>query len=92
MKTETRFPNSAFLFDPTIKQIGVVTDEYAYVHNLISGKVDFRYSNSDAPLPQTPNVNEDKKALETLSQAYYETARYMLSNNKKVNPGKTTTN
>jgi hypothetical protein len=62
------------------------------VHNLISGKVDFRYSNSDAALPQTSNVDEDKKALETLSQAYYETARYMLSNNKKVNPKKTTTN
>ncbi len=92
VKTDTRFPNSAFLFDPTIKQIGVVTDEYAYVHNLISGKVDFRYSNSDAALPKNPNIDEDKKALETLSQAYYETARYMLSNNKKVNPKKTTTN
>ena len=33
-----QFPNTAFLFDPNIKQIGVVTDEYCYVHNLIKRK------------------------------------------------------
>lgn len=87
-QNDIRFKNSAFLFDPNIKQIGIVTDEYSYVHNLISGKVDFRYSNSDAPLPESANVEEDKKALQNLSQAYYETARYMLLNNKKVNAKK----
>jgi hypothetical protein len=36
-------------------------------------------------LPQTSAVAEDRKTLETLSQAYYETSRYLLSHNKKVN-------
>ncbi len=85
LQNNVRFKNSAFLFDPNIKQIGIVTDEYCYAHNLISGKVDFRSAKDDAPLPQSPNIEEDKKALQTLSQAYYETARYMLLNNKKVN-------
>ncbi len=78
-----RFKNAAFVYDYNIKQIGVVTDEYVYVHSLLSGKEDFRSSRNDNPLPQTPNVEEDKKALQSLSTAYYETARYVLLNNKK---------
>jgi phosphoglycerol transferase MdoB-like AlkP superfamily enzyme len=84
VQTNTRFKNSAFIFDPNVKQIGMVTDDYVYVHNLLSGKVDFRSSKNDSLLPQTQKVAEDKKALETLSRAYYETARYMLMNNKKA--------
>ncbi|HEY8659365.1 MAG TPA: sulfatase-like hydrolase/transferase [Hanamia sp.] len=80
-----RFKNAAFLFDPNIKQIGIVTDEYCYVHNLLSGKEDFRSAKNNLPLPKSQMVEEDKKTLQTLSQAYYETARYMLLNNKKVN-------
>jgi hypothetical protein len=83
-----RFKNAAFLFDPNIKQIGIVTDEYCYVHNLLSGKEDFRSAKNNLPLPKSQMVEEDKKTLQTLSQAYYETARYMLLNNKKVNKRK----
>ncbi|MDQ6889992.1 MAG: LTA synthase family protein, partial [Bacteroidota bacterium] len=78
-----RFKNLAFLYDYNIKQIGIVTDEYVYVHNLLSGKEDFRSSANDAPLLSSLVVNDDKKTLQTLSQAYYETARYLLLNNKK---------
>jgi phosphoglycerol transferase MdoB-like AlkP superfamily enzyme len=86
--TNTRFKNSAFVFDPNVKQIGIVTDEYSYVHNLLSGKEDFRSSKDDMPLGKTKNVEDDKKTLQTLSQAYYETARYLLINNKKANVNK----
>ena len=80
-----RFKNAAFLFDPNLKQIGIVTDEYCYVHNLLSGTEDFRYSNSNEPLPQTPLIEQDRKAIKDLAQAYYETARYMMLNNLKRN-------
>ena len=80
-----RFKNAAFLFDPNLKQIGMVTDEYCYVHNLLSGTEDFRYSNSNEPLPKTPLVEQDRKAIKDLTQAYYETARYMMLNNLKRN-------
>ncbi|HEV2832153.1 MAG TPA: LTA synthase family protein, partial [Hanamia sp.] len=79
-----RFKNAAFLFDPSVKQIGMVTDEYVYVHNLISGKEDFRSSKDNLPLARTSAVEEDKKTLQSLSQAYYETAKYMLYHNKKI--------
>ena len=68
------FKNPAFLFDPDLKQIGIVTDEYVYVHNLLSGTEDFRSSKNNSPLPQTEETTSDKKALQTLSEAYYQTA------------------
>jgi len=80
-----RFKNAAFLFEPNLKQIGIVTDEYCYVHNLLSGTEDFRSGRNDKPLPQTPGVQEDRKAIKELAQAYYETARYMMLNNLKRN-------
>lgn len=80
-----RFKNAAFLFDPNLKQIGIVTDEYCYVHNLLSGTEDFRYSNSNQPLPQNNSTAQDRKAIKDLAQAYYETARYMMLNNFKRN-------
>ncbi|MDP4286216.1 MAG: sulfatase-like hydrolase/transferase [Bacteroidota bacterium] len=83
VQNNVRFKNAAFLFDPNIKQIGIATDEYCYVHNLLSGKEDFRSAKNNLPLPQTAQVETDKKELQQLSQAYYETARYMLLNNKK---------
>ena len=85
--TDTRFKNIAFLFDPTLKEIGMVTDQYVYVHNLISGTEDFRYSNSNEPLPATPAVQQDEDAIKQLTDAWYETAGYMLLNNKKQRAG-----
>ena len=83
-----RFKNAAFVFEPDLKQIGIVTDEYCYVHNLLSGTEDFRSSVNDIPLPQTQAVEEDRKAIKELAQAYYETARYMMLNNFKKNAGR----
>jgi len=84
VQNNVRFKNFAFLFDPDIKQIGIVTDEYVYVHNLISGKEDFRSSKNNLPLAENAQISADKKSLQTLSDAYYQTAKYMLSNNKKA--------
>ncbi len=84
IENNVRFKNLAFLFNPDLKQIGIVTDEYVYVHNLLSGHEDFRSSKNNLPLPQTEETGLDKKALQTLSDAYYQTAKYMLLNNKKI--------
>lgn len=84
---EVRFRNNAFLFDPGIKSIGMVTDQYSYTHNLLSGQKEFYSSRDNFPIPSTPQTEKDRKDLETLADAYYETARYMLYNNhKKSNP------
>lgn len=85
VQNNVRFKNAAFLFDPMVKQIGIVTDDYVYIHNLLSGTEDFRSAKNNVLLPQTDEIGADKKALQTLSDAYYQTAKYMLSNNKKLN-------
>jgi hypothetical protein len=54
----------------------------------LSGQIDFRSSKDNVLLPETPEIMADKKALHDLSQAYYETARYLLLNNKKENAPK----
>jgi phosphoglycerol transferase MdoB-like AlkP superfamily enzyme len=84
IQNNVRFKNLAFLFNPDLKQIGIITDDYVYVHNLLSGQEDFRSSKNNEALPQTEETASDKKALQTLSEAYYQTAKYMLSNNKKI--------
>lgn len=83
-----QFKNAAFLFDPTIKQIGMITDNYSYVHNLITGKQDFRSSKDNIPLSQNAQTLADKKELNDLANAYYETARYLLLHNKKAQGSK----
>lgn len=82
------FENFAFLFDPDLKQIGIVTDEYVYVHNLLSGREDFRSSKDNLPLPATGEMDLKKKELKILSDGYYQTAKYMLLNNKKLHSKK----
>jgi phosphoglycerol transferase MdoB-like AlkP superfamily enzyme len=88
LSPDVRFKNNAFIFDPGIKSIGMVTDEYSYTHNLLSGKQEYYSSKDNLPLANTPAVAEDKKALKILTGAYYETARYLLYNNKKENSAK----
>lgn len=80
---QVRYPHAAFLFDPNVKQIGMVTDEYLFTMNLISGKEEFLSSKDNAVLPDDASTKADREKLKTLSQAYYETAKYMLYHNKK---------
>ena len=63
------FENAAFLFDPNLKQIGIATDEYCYVHNLLSGTEDFRSASSDSSLAQTPKVTEDYNTIKIFAQS-----------------------
>lgn len=81
-----RFTNRAFLFDPEERKIGMMTDEYCYQKNLITGKENFVSSKSNNPLPLNDSVQNDKNLLIRLTSAYYETAKYMLLNNKKPTP------
>ena len=78
-----RFKNLAFLFDPLVKQIGIITDRYVFVNDLSTGKKDFRSSENNNPLPVSPETTEDRKELEKLAEAYYQTSKYLLLNNKK---------
>jgi hypothetical protein len=53
------------------------------VNDLSTGKKDFRSSQNNLELPANDETAEDRKELEKLSEAYYQTSKYMLANNKK---------
>lgn len=75
--------HAAFIIHHDEGNIGVVTDDYYFVKNLRINKeelVSVRGNSLNLTEPQKDSV---KKSLSELSSAFYETARWMLINNKK---------
>ena len=75
-------PPVAFYFNPDKKTIGCITDKFFYTES-IDNKTNERVSsvlNNDAPVI-TP---AEKQKLKFTTEAFYETAKYMLLNNKKL--------
>ncbi len=70
----------AFVFDPDIKQIGVVDSQYYYSYKLGSRHESFSSVIDDRRIKVGENTLQEyrKKA-----NAFYESARYLLLNNKK---------
>lgn len=72
------FAHTAFIFDPTIRQIGMVTDSVAYTKSMIGGEENL-YSLFE-------RVNAPKKdliPLRELTTAWYQTGKYLLYHNRK---------
>lgn len=69
----------AFIIDPDIHSIGMLNDRYYYLQNLNSGKEEFLSMKGNELVSDSASKAEMKK----LTEAYYETARYLLLNNKK---------
>ncbi len=73
----------AFIIDHDLKTIGLASNKYYYLKNLITGKEDFVSITGNDPVPVTAETTSIKNYLQRLTDAYYETARYLLLNNKK---------
>ena len=73
----------AFIFDEGVHTIGLVSADYYFLKNLVSGKQEFVSVTGNQPVPANPQTDSAKQLLNRLTDAYYETARYMLLNNKK---------
>ncbi|MGI8950599.1 MAG: LTA synthase family protein [Chitinophagaceae bacterium] len=73
--------NIAFIVDPDDKRIGVIKDNFYYsygVQNSSPEKIASTINNNKIEL-----TDSLKNEYRTLTDAFYETARYMLLNNKK---------
>jgi len=79
-------PASTFIIDHEASTIGMVTNDYYYQKNSKSGKIDFVSVTGNEPVPATKQTDSIKQALGVLTDAYYETAKYLLFNNKKKTP------
>ena len=73
----------AFIIDHETKDIGLVDSQYYFLKNLKTSKTSLvSVVNNDAILP-SQKVDSIKNKLGRLTDAYYETARYLLFNNKR---------
>lgn len=70
----------AFIMDPDIRQIGVIDSVYYYNYKLNSGQESMSYLESDRPLKADRNM---LNRYRTITNAFYESSRYLLLNNKK---------
>jgi phosphoglycerol transferase MdoB-like AlkP superfamily enzyme len=73
----------AFVIDHDVHTIGLVSNQYYYLKNLKTGKVEFVSMTGNDPVPVNTTTDSVKNYLQTLTDAYYETAKYLLLNNKK---------
>ncbi len=82
-KNQTGLNNTAFIINPDLRQIGLVTDKHFYMRSLKGGKEKMVSIIHNNPVG---NSKEEKEVLEysrKMASAYFETAKYLLYNNKK---------
>jgi phosphoglycerol transferase MdoB-like AlkP superfamily enzyme len=77
------YPQSAFTVDHEAGTIGMATNEFYYLKNVKTGKIDFVSVLNNDPVPVNAATDSIKKHLAILTDAYYETSKYLLYNNKK---------
>ncbi len=75
----------AFIIDHDVKTIGLVSDHYYFSKNIKTGGQEFvSVINNDAILPGS-KTDSIKDQMNKMTNAWYETAKYLLLNNKKKN-------
>ncbi len=81
--TTSTIEKYAFIIDHETKNIGLVDSQYYFLKNLKTKKASLvSVINNDAILP-SQKTDSIKNKLSHLTDAYYETARYLLFNNKR---------
>ena len=75
----------AFIIDPDVKTIGLVSDQYYFFKNIKTGRQEFvSVTGNEKPVSNT-QTDSIRSNMSRLTDAWYETAKYLLLNNKKKN-------
>lgn len=83
--TSDRKSRYAFIADPDMHSIGLVGNRYYYVRNLKTNVKEFVSLTDDNKPSSDPATDSLHKRMAELTEAWYETSRYLLQNNKKKN-------
>ncbi|MFN8251561.1 MAG: LTA synthase family protein [Ferruginibacter sp.] len=75
--------NLAFIIDHDMKTIGLVNNEYYFLKNFKSGAEELVSITGNDPVATDSRADSIKNHLRQYTDAYYETAKYLLLNNKK---------
>ena len=73
----------AFIIDHDTKDIGLINNDFYFYKNLKTGKKNLVSVTGSEKIASTPKTDSIKNALGRLTEAYYETSRYLLFNNKR---------
>lgn len=73
----------AFIIDHDVKTIGLVSNRYHYLKNFKTGTEEMVSVTDNNPVPANAQTDSIKNHLRQLTDAYYETSKYLLLNNKK---------
>lgn len=73
----------SFIADPDTRFIGLVGNHYYFGKHLVTGKKVFVPVENDDVIVANRHTDSIKNYMKTLNSACYETARYLLLNNKK---------
>ena len=73
----------AFIIDHDVRTIGLVSNQYYFLKNLKTGKEDFVSVVNNNPVEKNAQTDSVRNYLSQLTDAYYETAKYLMLNNKK---------
>lgn len=73
----------AFIIDHDVKTVGLLNNDYYFLQNIKTGKKDFVSMTGNEPVPVNAHTDSIRQRLQKLTDAYYETAKYLLLNNKK---------
>ena len=79
--TDTMKNGYAFIFDPDMKRIGVLNNQYFYSYGINNSSPEQFVSMTDN---QQPVLTDSlRNQFRNMTNAFYETSRYMILNNKK---------
>ncbi|MFL5742396.1 MAG: LTA synthase family protein [Flavisolibacter sp.] len=81
-KDRFRF-SSAFTIDPDEKKAGMVTDDYYFRKSLQTGATEMVSIKNNLAVPGDAAHDSIRNQLRQTTEAFYETARYLLYHNKK---------
>lgn len=79
------FMQSAFRFNAESNQASLVMNQYYYELHMADGKERLFYLHSDEAVPVNEQTEQVKKQAKELTQAIWETSRYMLLHNNRSN-------
>ena len=81
--TGEAIPHCAFIIDPETRRVGMIDSNYYYSRSMQQGNEIMVSIKNNLPVDNSEAIQKKKEELRNLTDAYYETAKYMLFNNKR---------
>ena len=81
--TVTNRERVAFINQPSTQTIGLVTDEYYFYKGTVTNELGFVSVLDNNPVPENDSTRQQMAYLSRFTDAWYQTSKYLLLNNKK---------